>query len=137
MGIRTLLVGLHPLENRAFEDLFARMRLPVDVAEQRGVSSLPDEAVDHDLVIIGYEADGCGLPMAVRLLGARAGGSGPDCVMITDHACPALSKTAEDLGLLAVLNRPVSVKALASVVVQHVTKQQMRRAAHAHAVANG
>lgn len=126
MSIRTLLIGLPPSDNRTFEDVFARMGLPVDIAGPDGEAGEVAVAPTYNLVIVDYEADGCGLPLAVRLLAARTNGAPPDCVIVADQACPALSRAADDLGLLAVLSRPVSTKSLASVMAVHVAKQQSR-----------
>lgn len=126
MSIRTLLIGLPGSDNRTFEDVFARLGLSVAIAGAEGVADAVAGANPYNLVILAYEAEGCGLPLAVRLLASPARGPAPDCIIVADQACPALSKAADDLGLLAVLSRPVSTKALASVMAQLVAKQQSR-----------
>lgn len=73
-----------------------------------------------DLVIASYESEGCGLPLAVGIQSSTGPAQPPDCIVVADKMCPTLALAAKDLGLLAVLVRPVAPRMLAAAIETHV-----------------
>jgi DNA-binding NarL/FixJ family response regulator len=70
------------------------------------------------LVLVSYEGEGFGLPLAMRLKGLC--GEAANAIVVADRICPALTQASRDLGLLAVLQRPIRTGDLARAVERHV-----------------
>lgn len=135
MAVRAILVGLDHSEADFICGIMDRMSIPTVAYEMPAQALAVAQRGDCHLAIIGYEGDGCGLPLAVGMTMRDAGGLAFDCIVVTDKICPALAKAARDLGLLGVLVRPVRPGALASVVAAHIAKRLGGRLAETKAKA--
>lgn len=129
MAVRAILVGLDHSEADSLRGIMDRMSIPTVAYEMPAQALAVAQRGDCHLAIIGYEGDGCGLPLAVGMTMRDAAGPALDCIVVADRICPALAKAAEDLGLLGVLVRPVRPRALASVVEAHIAKRMGGRRA--------
>jgi DNA-binding NtrC family response regulator len=123
MLLRTALIGLNDLERVEFLALLQRMRVQADSFVTGEAAKAANQATPYHIAIIGYESEGCGLPLAVNLRGLATGSVALDCILVADQACPTLQETAADLGILAVLRRPVHASSLAAAIERHVEKR--------------
>lgn len=120
MSVGIVVIETNPNERDHLHGLFETMRLrPVFV-------ETVDDGVDRfraggiDLVVVPYEQEGCGLPLAVRF--RNSGKLQADVVLLADRLCPTLTQAARELGVLAVLQRPVSPRELAVAVEAHILR---------------
>jgi DNA-binding NarL/FixJ family response regulator len=103
---------------RRIADALLEMRLASIVTACGDAASAAICEHPGGLAIVSFEGEGFGLPLAVRLI--AAGGPLANCVLATDHLHPALDRAARDLGILAVLSRPVRASHLAQAVEAHL-----------------
>lgn len=82
--------------------------------------AMKPSAIGAPLFVVSYEGDGYGLPLVGRL--RAVAGSRPAFILIADQICPTLDRAARDLGLLAVLQRPISVPNLARIIEPFVVQ---------------
>jgi DNA-binding NtrC family response regulator len=126
MIIRAFLIGLSSAEADSLEFILDRIHVRSEVATTPAAAKTAIQNGGFDLAIIGYESEGCGLPFAVSV-GTSAGLGEPlDCIIVADQMCPTLVRAAKDLGLLAVLVRPVAPRLLASAIATHIEKRLAR-----------
>jgi DNA-binding NtrC family response regulator len=96
----------------------AQMRLPIYAF---GTPEEAGPALKHlsaSLVVVSYEGNGYGLPLAMRL--KTHCGEAANVIVVADQICPALAQASRDLGLLAVLPRPIRASDFARAVEMHV-----------------
>jgi hypothetical protein len=127
MAVRALLVGLCESESDALSSALGRMHVQSETVFSADLAKTAIQDGGFQIVMVGYEGEGCGLPLAVGLGGSVQAGLSVDCILVADQLCPALSKAAKDLGILAVLTRPVRTKDLAFVIESFVSKRLGRR----------
>ena len=93
---------------------------PVVVAQmEEAIDMVRDCSVP--LLILPYEGDGFGLPLAMRIKAEAL--HAIDIILISSHVHPALQQAARELDILAILQWPVRRCDIARAVETHLLKR--------------